>query len=371
MLISRGDRSILGQWWWSVDRWLLSASVALIVMGALISFAASPGVAERIHVDTFFFVRRHMTTVMLALFVLLATSVLSVKWVRWICWIGFFSCFLLLISTPFIGTEIKGARRWINVFGFSCQVSEFIKPTFSVVSAWLLAWPCKKNFNIRWAISMGFFISILFLLLFQPDFGMAFVLMGTWGVQIFLAGLAMKWIAGLLGCAFITAAGAYACMPHVCSRVERFFNPAAGDMYQIKHSLDAFVNGGLFGQGPGEGVVKRQIPDAHADFVFSVVGEEFGYIFCLFILLLFMFIIGRTLYYAYMERALFVTLALTGVIMAFALQTFINTGSSLRLIPTKGMTLPFISYGGSSLLAVSFAMGIVLSLSRKNLVEYS
>lgn len=361
---SRIDDSIVGQWWWSVDRWLFFTAIILMIVGGLLSLAASPPVAARINLPAFYFVQRHLAMLPLAIIVMITVSMLSIAQIRHIAWLGLGLGLVLLVLTPFIGTEIKGARRWINIAGFSLQVSEFIKPTFAVIAAWLFSASYRYGQIRMWSFVGALYGLIALLLVLQPDFGMVFVVTGIWGVQLFLAGLPIVFIViiGLLGT--VGAVGAYYFFPHVASRVDRFLNPEAGDQYQIRHSMDAFMGGGWFGKGPGEGIVKRHLPDAHADFVFSVAGEEFGYILCVSILGLYVLLIGRSYYKSYQEKDLFLMLAIVGLTTQFMLQTFVNIASSLHLIPTKGMTLPFLSYGGSSLIAISISMGMILALTR-------
>lgn len=364
---SRTDRSVLGQWWWTVDRWLFSALILLLCVGIFLSFAASPVVAQRLELDSFFFVRRHLALAIPVVALMVLTSLIQPRFIRFLCWVLFALCIIFLMLTPFIGIEIKGARRWVNVFGFSLQASEFIKPTFAVITAWLLS---QKNLSGTLSgkmLSTILYFAVVFLILLQPDFGMVFVISSVWFLQFFVAGIPLFWVYLLGGTGVLGVIGAYFVFPHIASRIDRFLNPETGDQYQITKSLEAFKNGGWLGRGPGEGIVKRGLPDAHADFVFSVAGEEFGLILCLFILGLFIFIAGRGLYLARKEHNFFLTLAISGLIFQFTLQAIINIASSLHLIPTKGMTLPFLSYGGSSLIAIGLGMGMVLSFTRRRL----
>jgi cell division protein FtsW len=368
---SRTDKSLLGRWWWNVDHWMLAMICLLIVIGALLSMAASPKVAERIGLDSFFFVRRHVLMLVPAIGLMISVSLLPIKAIRRLGWVMLIGSIFFLILTPFIGLQIKGARRWVNILGFSLQASEFVKPAFAIVAAWLFSRPQQKKELSGWGLSTLIYILLAGLILLQPDLGMTFVLTGVWLTQFFLAGLPMVLVGGLVVLGIIGLVGAYFLFPHVSSRVDRFLDPSAGDHYQINQSLEAFRNGGFLGQGPGEGIVKLHIPDAHADFVFSVAGEEFGFVLCITLLLLFAGLIARGFFYAYREKDLFPTLAITGIIMQLALQSLVNMASSLHLIPTKGMTLPFISYGGSSLLAMAIGMGMVLSFTRRDHQEKS
>lgn len=361
---SRTDRSLLGRWWWTVDKPLLFSFLTLFALGILLSFAASPGTAERLNIPTFYFAIRHSILTIPALLILLICSFAAPRLLRYGCWGLLGICIIFLILTPFMGQEIKGARRWISLGGFSLQVTEIVKPCFIVVSAWLLSQ--KKGYPISGrALSFILYLMIVGLILLQPDFGMVFIISCAWFIQIFLAGLPLLWIMilGVLGGTGVV--GAYFFFPHVASRIDRFLNPQVGDQYQITKSLEAFKNGGVFGQGPGEGIFKRAIPDAHADFIFPVAAEEFGFFFCLFVLSIYAFIFARCIFITRREHSLFLIIALSGLVSQFTLQMLVNIGSALKLIPTKGMTLPFLSYGGSSLIGTAIGAGIILSITRQ------
>jgi len=362
---ARADNSIFSRWWWTVDRWTLTALGIIIGIGALLTMASTPAVAERLGLDPFYFVKRQLGLLPVALALMMAVSMLSPRDVRRLAMVGFVGAIALLCLTFGIGAEIKGARRWINIAGFSLQPSEFVKPTFAVVAAWLFAQQRKQEGFPGDAIAIGLYILVMFLLLNQPDVGMALVVTAVWFAQFFLAGLRLAWVSLLAGMGAVSAVGAYFVFPHVASRINRFMDPSSGDTYQISTALDAFLNGGLFGRGPGEGTVKSVLPDAHADFVFAVAGEELGLIVCLGIVGLFAFVVLRGFARLLQEQNLFILLAVSGLLVQFGLQALVNMGSTLHLMPTKGMTLPFISYGGSSLLALSLGMGFVLALTRK------
>jgi cell division protein FtsW len=281
--------------------------------------------------------------------------------------IGFGISLALLALTFVIGVEIKGARRWINFPGLSLQPSEFIKPTFAVVAAWLFS---EQKLRPRFPgnlICLALFLLILALLIKQPDIGMAAVVAAVWFAQFFMAGMRLYWVAAGALAGLGGLVGAYMYLPHVRVRVDHFLDPSTGDSYQVNRSIEAFANGGLWGRGPGEGTVKDVLPDAHADFVFAVAGEEFGVVVCLAIVALFAFIVLRGFSRMSQEGSLFVLLAATGLLVQFGLQAAINMASSLHLIPTKGMTLPFLSYGGSSMLALGLGMGMMLALTRRRL----
>ncbi len=362
---ARTDTSIVGRWWWTVDRWTLLAVALLIAIGTLLTLAASPAVAERLQLHGQHFVLRQALFLPLAVAVMFLVSLMSPRGVRRISVVGFAISLLLVALTLLLGPEIKGATRWLQFAGLSIQPSEFIKPCFAVVAAWMLAEQRRREGVPGGLICCALFALVAWLLVLQPDFGMTAVVSVVWFGQCFIAGLSMLWVGllGLLGLA--GAVVAYATIPHVASRIDRFLDPASGDSYQIDRAMDAFGQGGLLGRGPGEGMVKRVLPDAHTDFIFSVAGEEFGLIACLIIVALFGFITLRGFARLLREDDLFVLLAAAGLLTQFGLQAVINIGVNLNLLPTKGMTLPFISYGGSSLLALALAMGMVLALTRR------
>lgn len=370
-LFARTDTSRLGRWWWTVDRWLLLALCLLMGLGVLLSFAGTPFIAKKLGMSSFQLVEKQLFLFIPSFFLMIWISSLSLNGVRRLSfWI--FALFLLcLMITPFIGMEIKGARRWLTIGPLSLQASEFVKPAFAVVTAWLLSHGEgeKESFPLPYpkissTLLYGF---VLLFLLLEPDLGMSFVISVVWSVQMFLAGLPLLWVllAALLGMAGL--AGSYFLFPHVASRIDRFLDPAVGDHYQINRSLEAFSHGGLFGQGPGEGVIKKYLPDAHSDFIFAVAGEEFGLFLCLFIVGIYAFILFRSFRAAFKDQSLFVFLSIGGLSVQFTTQALVNMASSLHLIPTKGMTLPFLSYGGSSLLALAIGMGMLLCFTRRRI----
>jgi cell division protein FtsW len=348
-----------------VDRWSLGALAILGAFGALLILSASPSVADRLGLDSFYFVRRQFVLMPLAVFILASVSLLSPKEVCRLAVAVFIGSMILLIMTLTSGAEIKGAQRWISIAGLSLQPSEFVKPSFIVVVAWMFAQTrLKKEYPGNFLIC-ALFLLVISLLLMQPDFGMAVVISVVWFIQFFLAGMTLIWMILLTVIAGSGLAASYFVLPHVASRIDRFLDPALGDSYQITTSMEAFMHGGLMGHGPGEGTVKKVLPDAHTDFIFAVAGEEFGLPVCLVIVGLFAFIMVRGFSRLMEENSFFVLLAGTGLLVQFGLQAIVNMASSLHLIPTKGMTLPFISYGGSSLMALSLGMGMVLALTRR------
>ena len=363
--LSRTDTSVLGRWWWTVDRWTLVAICALIGFGYVMMLAASPAVAERIHISRELFILKQVVFLALSAAVVVGVSLLSPRGVRRLALLGCLAALLLTALTIVAGTEIKGARRWISLPGMTLQPSEFLKPCFAVVTAWLLSEGQRLRHFPGTLLALGIFAVIAVLLKSQPDMGMLAVVVAVFFIQVFLNGLNLAMVGVAAGSLMAAAAAAYSLFPHVRSRVTRFLDPASGDSYQVTTALEAFANGGLLGRGPGEGRVKDVLPDAHADFVFPVLGEEFGLLICLVVMGLFCFVVLRGLLRQLAEGDLFIVLASSGLVASFGLQAFVNMASSLHLIPTKGMTLPFISYGGSSVLAVALGMGMLLALTRR------
>lgn len=363
--LARSDQSVLGQWWWTVDRWTLALIGALVVFGLVLMQAATPAVAVAKGLGNFYFVQHHLLMLVPGLIGMVGISLLSPRHLRLFA-IGGLLVFIVLVAlTLTTGAEVKGATRWLRFGGFSLQPSEFVKPLFIVVSAWLFTRHAEHRGFPSTETNLALYLVIVALFLLQPDLGMTFLLSLVWFAQFFLAGLPLMLVVtfGVLGCAGLV--GAYFIFPHVASRVDRFLNPKSGDTYQIDRSLEAFNAGGFFGTGPGEGSVKMGLPDAHTDFIFAVAGEELGLLWCVIIVAIFAMIVLRGLWRLRGEKNLFVVLAASGLLISFGLQAIINMASVLHLMPTKGMTLPFISYGGSSLWSLCLTMGILLGLTRK------
>ncbi len=365
-LFSRNSRSLIANWWWTVDKVLLTLVTVLIAIGIFLNFSASPAVANRIGAETFHFVKRQLFFIPIAYGLLIFLSMQKLKTIRRVAIIGYMITIILMILTLFWGEETKGASRWIRILGFSLQPSEFIKPTFAVVAAWLFEGQKKyRDFpgNLLSTCLYGF---TLILLLMQPDVGMSIVVSLIWGFQFFLAGLSVLLVAvlGLVGIGLLVIA--YFAFDHVHARVQQFIGSGNELSYQVRKSLEAFQSGSIFGRGPGEGVVKLNIPDAHTDFIFAVAGEEFGLLLCLVIVGLYAAIVIRSMLTSMKDNNLFIILSASALAASFGLQGIINMASTLHLMPTKGMTLPFISYGGSSLLASALGMGMLLAITRKN-----
>ena len=362
--LARSDRSVLGRWWWTVDRWILAALVGIMGFGILLIQASTPAVAVKHGWSNLYFVERHLAMLLPAVAIIFAISLMSPQRVRGLAALLLVIFLPLLIATPFIGTEIKGAMRWIHIPGLSIQPSEFVKPLFAVTAAWLFTRQCERRGFPALSVNILLYFLIVVFLFMQPDIGMAFLVSAIWFGQFFLAGLpvALVGIGGVAGVGCLVIA--YYTFPHFTARMDKFLSHT-GDTFQVDRALSAFANGGLFGTGPGQGTVKMSIPDAHADFVFAVAGEELGLLWCLLLIGLFAFIVLRGLIRLRRENSLFIVLAVSGLLVEFGLQAVINLASTMRLMPAKGMTLPFISYGGSSLFALAIGMGMLLALTRK------
>lgn len=356
-------------WWWSVDRYLVAALFALMAIGAVLVTASSPPVAERLHYDPYYFVRHQQVYLLMAFVVMLVTSLFSLKTVSRISIVGLTVSLVLLIILPFVGSEIKGSIRWISIFGVSIQPSEFVKPFFAVVTAWIFSLQQKQAGFPAFRFSIMLYLLFAALLISQPDFGMTVTLSVIWGVQVFLAGLPLIWVVGLLVMGIVGGVAAYYLLPHVTARIDHFLDPTTGDNYQVEKSLEAFQNGGLLGRGPGEGQVKLSLPDSHTDFIFAVAAEEFGLIFCVLVIGLFLFVVLKSVQRLLHEKDSFVIIATAGLLTQFAMQALINMGVSVQMFPAKGMTLPFLSYGGSSAISMALCMGMVLALTRKRIGE--
>ncbi len=365
-----GDRSLLGRWWWSVDRWTLIAMIMLAAVGMILTMAAGPSAAQRIGLSPMHFVQHQFLFLAPALIVMFAVSTLSPKNVRRLGVLGFGLGFILLISTLFFGNDVKGASRWITLGGLTIQPSEFVKPCLAIIAAWLLALAREKPEVPGRLIAALLYIGVCGLLVLQPDFGMTMVVAVIGFVQFFLAGLPLIWVLLTIALVLGVAFGAYTLLPHVAARIDRYLDPSTGDTYQVDVSLRALQNGGLLGRGPGEGSVKSLLPDSHTDFVFAVAGEEFGLLACMGIVALFGFIVLRGFSRALKDSSLFVVLAVAGLLTQFGLQALVNIGVTLQLLPAKGMTLPFISYGGSSMIATALGLGMVLALTRARTHEW-
>jgi cell division protein FtsW len=364
-MVSRVERTPFAAWWWTVDRLMLAALIVLMLGGIVLSLAASPPVAARLGLEPFYFVNRHILYLIPALILLLATSLLSARSIRRVALVVFIVSLLLIVATLMFGAEVKGARRWIVILGVNIQPSEFLKPAFVILIAWLFGESARRPEMPSNTAALALLLAAVSALVLQPDFGQTMLILLVWGTLFFLAGMRMVWVVGLGGAAAIGLAGAYATVPHVARRIQRFMDPASGDTFNVDQALESFVRGGWFGRGPGEGTVKRILPEAHTDFVFAVAAEEFGIVLCLVLLTLYAFVVLRALRRALNDDDPFRRFAAAGLAILFGLQSAINMAVNLHLIPAKGMTLPFISYGGSSMISLAYGMGMLLALTRE------
>ena len=369
---ARTDRSRLGLWWWTTDHILLGVAAILMTLGVLLSFASSPAAAARMNVgDPFHFAVRQSVFAVIGAAILLSVSALSPKGIRRVGFFIYIAAIGVMMALPIMGHNAKGATRWLELGGFSLQPSEFMKPARVVMVAWMFA-EGQKNEGVP-GVSIAFCLYGLAvaLLLVQPDVGQTILITIAFGAAFFVAGVPMRWIAGMLAFAIGGGAIIYKTFDHVSSRVHKFLSPAAADTHQIDRAQEAIAAGGLLGRGPGEGVMKRHVPDLHTDFIYSVAAEEYGLLFSLFLITLFAILVTRGLYKAMKLSDPFEQIAAAGLFVLVGQQAFINVAVNLNLIPTKGMTLPFISYGGSSMMAMGLTLGMALALTRRRPGAYA
>ncbi len=369
-MFGRGDRSIWGRWYSTIDRPLLGMILVLIGFGLIAVAAASPAASARLSgadykVGDLFFLKRQIMWVMIGLPVLIGTSMLPKTWTKRLAIAGTIGGIVALALLPVMGVERNGAVRWLEFGGVGFQPSEFLKPMFVVTSAWILALRFDDPDVPAIPASGLLFALIAGLLVIQPDYGQTVLIAAIWLAQAFVAGLSMFVVGAIAGVCLIGLAVAYLFVPHVTSRIDRFFT-GEGDNYQVEKALDALRSGGLFGTGPGEGQAKFSLPEPHTDYIFAVIGEEFGVIACMAIAVLFLAIVVRVVVQLFDEDDPFVTLAASGLVCQLALQAYINMAVSMNLLPSKGMTLPFVSHGGSSFIALALGTGMLLSLTRRN-----
>src|SRR5689334_16732702 len=345
-MLSREERNPLSDWWWTVDRPMLGAILALMLSGIVLSLAASPPVAVRIGLDPFHFFSHHVMFLLPSFIVMIGVSFMSPRQIRRTALIVFAASVILIVATLLLGPEVKGSRRWITLLGLNIQASESAKPSFVVMAAWLFAESTKRPEMPATSMAIVLLLTLVSLLVMEPDFGQTMLILMVWGALFFIAGMRMVWVAGLAGAAAAGLFSAYLFVPHVAGRIKRFMNPASGDTFQVDMAMEAFWNGGWFGLGPGEGIAKRSLPDSHTDFVFAVI-------------------VIRTLTRAYSSEDMFARFAASGLAILFGVQAAINMAVNLQLIPAKGMTLPFISYGGSSIISLAYGVGMMLALTRQ------
>ena len=363
---SRTNRSLFGEWWRSVDHITLGFLICLIGAGLILGMAASPAASARLGIDNpFHFLYRQTLFVMLGMVGAFTVSLMTPTTARRLGVLALLGSMLMLILLPTIGYEVKGATRWIKVGSFSIQPSEFAKPAFIVFAAWMFSIR-KRDPNIpAVAIVFAVYLGLVALLISQPDFGQSFLLTLCFAAVFFFAGLSLGWVLFMVGLSLFGAIAAYAALPHVRARVEKFMSPDSSDTYQTDKALEAISNGGFFGRGPGEGAVKYSLPDGHTDFIFAVTVEEFGFLISMFLIILLAGFVIRCFRNALKLNDYFSQLVVAGLATMIGMQVVINLFVNLNMAPSKGMTLPFISYGGSSMLALCFTAGLILAFTRK------
>jgi cell division protein FtsW len=364
-MASRAQPTPLSEWWRTVDRLTLAALGGLMLGGIVLCLAASPPVAARLGLDPFHFVNRQVFFLAPAAAVLVATSFLAPREIRQLALVVFVVSLILVAATPYFGAEIKGAKRWLVILGVNAQPSEFLKPAFVILIAWLFGESGRRPEMPANTIALVLLVVVISLLVLQPDFGQTMLITLVWGALFYMAGMRFIWMVGLGATAAVGLTAAFYTVPHVAQRINRFLDPASGDTFNIDIATESFVRGGWFGRGPGEGTIKRILPEGHTDFVFAVAAEEFGVILCLILVALFAFIVIRALIKAMRNSDPFIRFAAAGLAILFGLQSTINMAVNLHLMPAKGMTLPFVSYGGSSLISLAYGMGMLIALTRE------
>ncbi len=361
----RAGEPVIPRWWRTVDKWTLCCILLLLGMGLLLGLAASPPLATRNGLPHFYYVQRQAFFGGMAVLAMLFTSMMSPAQLRRIGVVGFILSFVSLALLPILGTDFgKGAVRWYSLGFASFQPSEFLKPFFVVLCAWLMAASFDLNGPPGKRISLAVTVVIVGFLALQPDFGQAALVLFGWGVMYFVAGAPMLLLAGIVGIVGLFGLFAYGNSEHFARRIDGFLSPEVDPRTQLGYATNAIQEGGFFGVGVGEGQVKWSLPDAHTDFIIAVAAEEYGLILVLAIILLYACITVRSLLRLMRERNPFIRLAGTGLACMFAVQAMINMGVAVRLLPAKGMTLPFVSYGGSSLIAAGIAVGMLLAFTR-------
>jgi len=356
---------ILPKWWRTLDKWTTTFIVSLFIVGLLLGLAASVPLAARNGLDNFHYVQRQAFFGCSALVAMMLTSMMSPTLVRRLAVIGFIFAFVAMALLPIFGTDFgKGAVRWYSLGFASLQPSEFLKPGFIVLAAWMIAASQQIYGPPGTLLSFGLCMAVVMLLVLQPDFGQACLILFGWGVMYFVAGAPMLLLVGMAGVVIFGGVVAYSNSEHFARRIDGFLSPDLDPTTQLGYATNAIREGGLFGVGVGEGQVKWSLPDAHTDFIIAVAAEEYGLVLVSIIIFLYAMIVVRSLFRLMRERDTFIRLAGAGLACTFGVQAMINMGVAVRLLPAKGMTLPFVSYGGSSLIAGGIAMGMLLAFTR-------
>ncbi len=362
---SRNDTGLLARWWWSIDQINLGIVATIIFVGIILIMAAGPVAASRLsHISDFHFPIRQFLFLGPAIIVMLGGSMLTPLQVRRSGVLLFVLSIILMVVVLGVGAEINGAKRWLDMGPTALQPSEFAKTGFVITAAWMLAEGARDKSVPGGAIALFLYGLISVLLISQPDIGQWILVSAVWGVMFFIAGWSMMWVVALLIVGVSALIAGYIFFPHVTKRIDSFLKPEIGDSYQVDKAIEAISHGGPFGQGANEAIIKHKLPDAHTDFIFAVGAEEYGFVLCIIIISLFSLFVGRAFYRALKVRSVFGQVAVCGLAAMIGFQAIINIGVNLRALPAKGMTLPFISYGGSSLLATGLAVGFIFALTR-------
>ena len=369
---ARTDRTAVGLWWWTTDRLLLGATAVLIGLGVMLSFGSSPAAAARTGMhDPFHYAVRQCAFGLMSAVTLVGVSMLSPRGVRRVAFFGYLAAIAVMLVLPVLGHSAKGAARWVQLGGFSLQPSEFMKPCLIVLASWMFSEAQKGEGVPGVSIAFGLYLLAVLLLLVQPDVGQTVLITVAFGASFFMAGVPLKWI-GILGSAAVTGFVTLAfTMGHVAARFHKFLGHGKADTHQVDKAAEAIAHGGLLGVGPGEGIMKRHVPDLHTDFIYSVAAEEYGLVFSLALISLFAILVVRGLWRAMKLADGFQQVAAAGLFVLVGQQCLINIAVNLNLIPTKGMTLPFISYGGSSMIAMGLTLGMALALTRRRPGAYA
>ncbi len=365
MSFTRADRSVFSEWWYTIDKAMLALVVVLIGVGFVLSLAASPAVALKKGLPVYHFTGRHLVFMGAGAIAMLAASMLLPREVRRAALLIVAVGFGLMVSISISAPEINGAKRWVVIGGLSLQPSELAKPGFIVLSAWLMAESRERTEMPAMPIAIGLLAVFSLLLLSQPDVGQMVLLLVIWGTMLFLSGHPVLFAGALAGVGCASLVFAYLTFDHVRQRIGRFIDPSTGDTFQVDRALQSFNEGGLMGRGPGQGTIKTVLPDAHTDFIFAVLAEEYGALACLALLGLFALLFVRAWVRMRSEPDLFAKLGIAGLSLMLLVQALINMGVNVGIFPAKGMTLPFISYGGSSLVSSALTMGFLLALMRR------
>lgn len=367
-IFDRTKLNPLRKWWIDIDKINLIIIVGLIIFGVIMTTTSSPAIAKRINVERMFFIKKQISFALIALVILVAISFVNQQIIKPISLFGVIGAISMLAMVLLFGLEAKGAKRWISLLGITLQPSEFAKTFFIIFNAFLLQKFYYRKWYLKYGISAALFAVMAFLIILEPDFGMTITFAALWASQLFIYGLPIYFIILLGVAAAMGGIVAYLSLPHVADRINKFLN-AGEKNYQAERSIDGFINGSWFGEGVGNGIVKKFIPDAHTDFIFAVIGEEYGILFCIALIALFLYLITRIVKRIFEEEDMFTYLALCGLTIQFTMQIIVNIGVSLKLLPTKGMTLPFISYGGSSMISMALCFGLILAFTKRKYHE--